>query len=159
MDPCPFCEIASGREDADLVVVRTAAAFVVPALKQRRLNRGHALVLPTAHVVRLADAEPPVLQELFALAGRVGLAQRRAFGATGTTLFQNEDAPDQIISHLHVHVVPRGAGDGFRMPDPAGETLDREERRRQALALRREVPGTVWRGKFPGSPAAGSPPG
>lgn len=136
MEPCPFCEIAAGRADEDLVAHRAPHAVVVPALKQRRANRGHMLVLPTTHVTRLADADPGLLAELFGLAARVGVAARGAFGATGTTLFQNDDAPDQVLHHVHVHVVPRHDGDGFRMPDPSGEVLEREERRAQAGRLR-----------------------
>lgn len=135
MDPCPFCRIAAGLEDADLVALRTDRVLVVPALRQRRRNRGHALVLPADHVARTADADPALLGEILRTAGRVGLAQRAAFGATGTTTFLNEDAPDQVLPHLHVHVVPRRAGDRFRMPDPEGEVQDREERRLQGLAL------------------------
>jgi hypothetical protein len=57
MDNCPFCDLAAGRTDTDLVIMRTSNVFVVPALKQRQLNRGHMLVVPAAHVTRLIDAE------------------------------------------------------------------------------------------------------
>lgn len=137
MDACPFCELAAGRAGEDLVALRTDRVLVVPALKQRRNNRGHMLVLPVTHTTRLADADAPLLHALYSAAGRVSLAVRAAFEATGTTLFQNEDAPDQVLSHLHIHVVPRRTGDGFRMPDPTGEKLDAAVRREQALALRR----------------------
>jgi diadenosine tetraphosphate (Ap4A) HIT family hydrolase len=72
------------------------------------------------------------------------MAMRDAFGATGVTLFQNEDAPDQDLSHLHVHVVPRRSGDDFRLPDPNIEVVSHQERRRQALELQRAL------GLFPG---------
>jgi histidine triad (HIT) family protein len=139
MDQCPFCLLAAGGANEDLVALRTPAAIVVPALKQRPLNRGHALILPTAHVTRLIDAEAPLLHDLYSVAARVSMAVRAAFDATGATLFQNDDAPDQVLTHLHVHVVPRRAGDGFRLPDPASAEVSREERRRQALALRRAL--------------------
>lgn len=139
MDNCPFCDLAAGRTDTDLVIMRTPSVFVVPALKQRQLNRGHMLVAPAAHVTRLIEAEASLLQELYSVAGRVGMAIRNAFGATGVTLFQNDDAPDQELSHLHVHVVPRRSGDDFRLPDPNIEVVHHEERHRQALELRRAL--------------------
>lgn len=144
MPPCPFCAIAAGAADAadaDLIALRTPAVFVVPALKQRPRNRGHLLVLPVAHVTRLADADAALRDELTAVIGRVSGAVRAAFGATGTFVFVNEDAPDQVLDHLHVHVVPRTAGDGFRVPDPASEVLGRDERVRQAEAVRRALGG------------------
>ena len=118
-----------------LVAFRTPNAFVLPALKQRVLNRGHMLVLPRAHVTRLIDVEPALLQELYALAGRVSMAVREAFGSTGATLFQNDDSPDQVLLHIHIHVVPRRPDDDFKLPDPTSQELTQEERRQQALAL------------------------
>lgn len=47
-----------------------------------------------------------------------GIAQA-AFGAMGTTVLNNNDAPDQVISHLHVHVIPRFEGDDLTIPNPA----------------------------------------
>ena len=88
--------------DADLIALRTPLALVVPAPKQRRLNRGHMLVLPRAHVTRLADAEASLLGELYSVAGRVSIVVREAFDATGATLFQNERSPDQVLFHLHI---------------------------------------------------------
>jgi histidine triad (HIT) family protein len=138
-DACPFCKLAAVGGNDDLVALRTRDLYVVPALKQRRLNRGHMLILPTMHVTRLIDVEPSLLQELLSVAGRVSMAVREAFGATGTTMFLNEAAPDQVLMHLHIHVVPRRTGDEFRMPDPSGQELSREERQGQALAMRRAL--------------------
>src|SRR5689334_9793353 len=97
MDACPFCEIASGAADADLVALRTPDVLVVPVTHQRPLNRGHVLVLPARHVTRLADAGPALLAEIYGVAGRVSMAVRTAFGATGATIFQNDGSPDQVL--------------------------------------------------------------
>jgi histidine triad (HIT) family protein len=139
MDPCPFCDIAAGAVDGDLVVLRTPGVLVVPASRQRARNRGHMLVLPALHVTRLIDVGAPLLQDIYSAAGRVAMAARTAFGATGATLFQNDGSPDQVLLHVHVHVVPRRAGDDFRMPDPDAAEVGREERRDQAAALRRAL--------------------
>jgi histidine triad (HIT) family protein len=136
MAACPFCDLATAI-DSDLIVYRTPRVFIVPALTRRPNNRGHMLVLPTVHVTRLSELELPLLQELYTVAGRVSMALRKSFGATGTTLFQHEDAPDQKLSHLHIHVVPRRAGDDFKMPDPDRDQWTREERVELAQALRR----------------------
>jgi histidine triad (HIT) family protein len=136
MDYCPFCELASGNVGLDLIAFQTPNVFVIPALKQRPLNRGHMLVLPTTHVVRMINLESSLVQELYAVAGRVSMAGRKVFGATGSTLFLNDEAPDQQLYHLHIHVVPRRSGDEFRIPDPMIEELSHEERRRQAILMR-----------------------
>ena len=136
MNDCPFCALASGGEN-DLLALRTGNVFVVPALKQRQLNLGHMLVLPTTHVPRMTDLEPPVVQELYTVAGRVSIAVRQAFSATGATLFQNDEAPEQEFLHVHIHIVPRRAGDNFKLPDPLIQELNLQERQDQALAIRR----------------------
>ena len=133
---CPFCSLADDLEN-DLVALGTSSVFVVPALKQRQLNRGHMLILPTAHVTRMIDVEPSLAQELYTVAGRVSMAVRNAFAATGATVFQNDNAPDQELFHVHIHVVPRKAGDNFKLPDPSSQEVTREERMQQAQALRR----------------------
>jgi histidine triad (HIT) family protein len=97
------------------------------------------LILPTVHVARLSEVEPRLMQELYTVAGRVSMAVREAFGATGATLFQNDDAPDQVLSHLHIHVVPRKPGDQFMLPDSKKVELSHNEREDQARALKRAL--------------------
>jgi histidine triad (HIT) family protein len=136
MSSCPFCALAPETAGDDLVAWRTERTFVLVPPQQRPRNRGHVLVLPRAHVTRLVDADPALRADLYGTVGQVSLAVRKAFGATGTTVFQNEDAPDQVLHHVHVHVVPRRAGDDFRLPDPVKDVLTLDERRAQARALR-----------------------
>lgn len=135
MNPCPFCDLVS-RKNEDLIVLRTPNVFVVPALKQRRNNRGHMLVPPVRHLTRMVDIESSLLSELYATAWRVGTAARKIFGATGLTLLQNDDAPDQVLFHAHIHVIPRSAGDDFKIPDTTKEELGRAELQRQVFVLR-----------------------
>lgn len=138
MPECPFCELVAGR-DGELVALRTENAIVVPVPFQRRNNQGHVLVLPHAHVTRLIDASPELLQELYVTAARVGSAAREAFGATGVTLLQNDEAPDQMLYHLHLHVIPRRRDDAFRIPEPDKEAIGLAERREQARLLRQAL--------------------
>ena len=137
-DECPFCKLRNASE-SDLVALRTANVLVIPALKQRRLNRGHMLVVPTAHITRIIDLDPALLAELYSVVARVSVAVRQVFGASGALMFHNENIPDQVLHHVHVHVVPRSAGDNFRLPDPLAEEVSRQEREQHALAVRRAL--------------------
>jgi len=73
MNDCPFCALAADEENA-LIALRTPSVIVVPALKQRQLNRGHMLVLPSTHVTRTIDVEPLLSAEIYKVAGRVSMA-------------------------------------------------------------------------------------
>lgn len=104
---CPFCEIGAGSADQDLMALRTERVFVVPTMKQRRSNPGQVIVCPVEHVTALHMVEASLLAEVFGVVARLTSAVPAAFGAMGTTVLNNNHAPDQALRHLHVHVIPR----------------------------------------------------
>jgi histidine triad (HIT) family protein len=139
VDECTFCPIAAGEIDIDLVALGTAQVFVIPALRQHPTNHGHALVLPRAHTRNLADVPPPVREEIFAIAAQLTAVMPSMYGAEGSIVFQNNTTPDDPLFHLHVHVVPRFAGDHFVMTRAAVAEVPRAERLRQANLIRQAV--------------------
>jgi histidine triad (HIT) family protein len=139
---CVFCDIAGGTRGADNrdVSFRNDGAVAFPNQRQRSENPGHHLVVPTTHVVDLYSLQPPLYSPLMDALVTTARAVRAAFGATGTTIFQhNEHDGGQDVFHLHLHVVPRYAGDGFyegpgRWPNGLVE-LDVETLNDQAAAV------------------------
>jgi histidine triad (HIT) family protein len=136
VDECTFCPIAAGEIDGDLVAMRTAQVFVIPALRQHPTNHGHALVLPVTHTRNLADASPSVRDEIFAVAAQLTSAMPGLYGAQGSIVFQNNTAPDDPLFHLHVHIVPRFPDDDFVMTRAAVAEVNRSERLQQAALIR-----------------------
>ncbi|KOV64091.1 hypothetical protein ADK64_17965 [Streptomyces sp. MMG1121] len=122
-----------------MVAYRSENVFVVPALKQRQSNPGHALVLPVSHVTDLHDVPAGLLHEIFEVTARVTSAVKDAYGSVGSTVTQNNRIPGQVLHHVHVHVVPRFEDDGFRMPDPDLCEAPRHVRRARAAALRKAL--------------------
>lgn len=115
----------------------------MPALKQRRHNPGHALVLPVSHVTDLHESPAGIPHELFEVTARVTSAVKDAYGAVGSTVLQNNHVPGQVLHHVHVHVVPRFENDAFRMPEPELGEAPRAVRRERAAALRKALrPGS-----------------
>jgi histidine triad (HIT) family protein len=133
---CPFCAMGSGGADADLVAFKTDRVFVSVARKQRPANRGHALVCPVTHATTLHTVEPSLLMEVMDMVAQVTRAAPMAFGAVGTTVLINNDAPDQVLSHLHVHVIPRFSGDNLVIPNPDKSAAPRALRAELAAELR-----------------------
>lgn len=107
---CVFCAIVRG-EAPSAIVHRDdhACAF----LDVKPLFKGHVLVVPTQHVVTLAELPPDELAPFFAVVQRLSRALPHALSAEGTFVAAN-NAVSQSVPHLHVHVVPRKKGDGLR---------------------------------------------
>jgi histidine triad (HIT) family protein len=125
-----------GELDTDLIAFRTDRVFVSMAQKQRPANPGQVLVCPVAHVTAIHTAETSLLTELFEVVTRVTRTAPAAFSAMGTTILNNNDAPDQVISHLHIHVIPRYPGDNLVIPNPDRTSAPRDLRAHLTTRLR-----------------------
>lgn len=116
--------------------VVTETQDVLVLLNPFPLTPGHALIVPRRHVRDLYELPDGLAGPLLSTAAQVARAAKRAFGADGVTLRQNnEAASDQHLFHFHLHVIPRFNGDRKRFnapPQPAG----RAEQEAAAARLR-----------------------
>ena len=111
---CVFCDIVAGRGEASVVYSdETVLAF----LDIRPLTTGHLLVIPRAHSPYLADLDPAAGGHMFGVAQRMAAALRRSgIPCQGVNLFLADgEAAFQEVFHVHLHVIPRNPGDGFRI--------------------------------------------
>jgi ATP adenylyltransferase len=132
---CLFCDLwAAAPGPESLVLTREARAFVV--LNRYPYTNGHLMVVPQAHLPSLEGLEPEVLGDLMRLTQRALGALRRAYGAESFNVGANIGAPAGagVAEHVHLHVVPRWAGDTNFMattadtrviPEDLGETYRR----------------------------------
>ncbi|NXK48589.1 FHIT triphosphatase, partial [Chauna torquata] len=76
------------------------------------------LVCPLRPVERFRDLRPEEVADLFCMAQRVGNVVEKHFCATSLTI-SIQDGPEagQTVKHVHVHVLPRRAGDFSRNDD------------------------------------------
>ena len=135
---CVFCDIVAGRGPASVV---HSDETVVALLDIRPLNTGHLMVIPRAHAASLADLDPAMGGHMFVVAQRMAAALRRSgLPCDGVNLFLADgEAAFQEVFHVHLHVVPRTPGDGFRIRAkwrmPGRDELDAAaERVRQGIA-------------------------
>ena len=78
---------------------------------------GHTLVLPKAPARNLLDVKPDDLAHVMLVAQKIAKTAMKVFGADGVTVQQfNESAGGQVVYHLHVHIVPRKAGEPMKPP-------------------------------------------
>lgn len=133
MDDCIFCNILSGTLPASLVHQDEACTAL---LDIQPINPGHTLVIPNSHVPYLADLDEKQGAHLFHTAQQVAAALRRAgLPCEGVNLLLADGAAaGQEVFHLHLHVVPRFAGDGFGFKFPSKDTVKPERRALDVVA-------------------------
>lgn len=70
-------------------------------------SRGHTLVCPKAHGETIWDMREEEIGGLFMTAAKVSKGVMRATKADGFRLLQNNgEAANQVVAHVHVHVIP-----------------------------------------------------
>ncbi len=87
-----------------------------------QVNDGHVIVATRRPCETLMDATDDEAAALMRAARRVALAVQAAFAPAGVTVLQaNRPAGWQTVPHLHLHVLPRHAGDGVELGWPRKE--------------------------------------
>ena len=114
-DPdCLFCKIVAGEIPATIIAEdeRTVAFMDInPA------TRGHALVIPRAHVRDVHEIDPEDLAAVAVAAQAVAGRAIERLGAAGVNLLNSSGAAAwQTVFHFHMHVIPRYDGDPLRLP-------------------------------------------
>jgi histidine triad (HIT) family protein len=133
---CIFCDIAAGIAPAS-VVHRDDCCMAFMDIQP--VTPGHLLVIPLAHSACLADLDRTTGSHLFAIAQRLASAIRQSgLKSDGINFFLADgDAAGQEVFHVHLHVFPRFAGDGFglRLGPEYGQAVARERLDREAAAI------------------------
>jgi len=113
-EPCVFCEIIAGRLESSQVYHDD---LVVAFLDIRPLTPGHLLVVPREHAPGLDDLDDGLGARVFTVAHQLARALRRSgLPCEGVNMFLADGAAaGQEVFHVHLHVIPRNPGDGFRL--------------------------------------------
>jgi ATP adenylyltransferase len=109
---CLFCTcLASPDGPANLILHRTPHAFVM--LNRYPYTNGHAMIVPVAHQPSIDLLDEAAQLDLMRLSSRVIRVLRRTYGAEAFNLGANigRAAGAGIEAHVHLHVLPRWAGD------------------------------------------------
>ena len=112
MSDCILCKIIDGTiPSAKIYEDDLVYAF----LDISPINFGHTLVIPKEHHQSAATIPEETAGRMFRIASRIGIQLKRLeeFDAYNLHLADGT-AAGQVVMHAHLHVVPRGAEDGFR---------------------------------------------
>ena len=113
---CVFCLAHAGDDEERLVVHRGERGFVL--LNKFPYASGHLMVAPRRHVGEFGELDDAEALELHRLAREGMAALAETFAPQGFNVGWNlgRIAGAGIVDHVHLHVVPRWAGDTNFMP-------------------------------------------
>jgi ATP adenylyltransferase len=109
---CIFCELP--REDNDrnnLILYRSLHTFVI--MNRYPYNNGHIMVVPYLHADSLDTLQEDSMLDFMRVTQRAVRAIRKAFMPEGFNIGINigKIAGAGMEEHMHLHMVPRWAGD------------------------------------------------
>ena len=119
---CIFCDKpAAGHDEENFIVYRGRHNFVI--LNACPYTNGHLMVAPYAHVATVPEASNDALEEMMLLTRDAERHLRDLYRPAGLNIGMNigEVAGAGVAGHLHMHVLPRWAGDANFM-STIGET-------------------------------------
>jgi diadenosine tetraphosphate (Ap4A) HIT family hydrolase len=108
---CPFCSLPDSR-----IVIGNERGVVIRDAYP--VSLGHTLIIPRRHVGSFFDLAGPEQAALLELLGRARTALDAEHRPDGFNIGINDGpAAGQTVAHLHIHLIPRYAGD---CTDPRG---------------------------------------
>lgn len=115
--PCVFCVKLSESQDEQNFILRRFKYNAI-ILNLYPYNAGHLMVIPLEHKKRLSEINLAARQEFIELTSQSIAILEEDLGADGINAGLNlgKSAGAGIPSHLHMHVIPRWAGDTNFMP-------------------------------------------
>ena len=140
MESCVFCQIIEGTASSSKVYEdEISLAF----MDIQPVNPGHILVVPKAHFNDLSELPAPIGSHLFQVAQRISLSiEKTHVKSEGIDLFlAHGEAAGQEIFHVHLHIIPRFAGDefGFRFGPNYANLPERSELDMVAAQIKQQL--------------------
>jgi histidine triad (HIT) family protein len=114
---CIFCQIAQKTKPAEIII---ESDLCMAFLDHEPFANGHTLIIPKKHISDLPEMPASIASDMMALAQHRAQALRdtpleEGSICAGTTLYMADGIGAQPhVPHLHLHVIPRQAGDALR---------------------------------------------
>jgi histidine triad (HIT) family protein len=97
--------VINGKQEAHIIFEDNSHIAI---MDKYPIQLGHSLVMPKAHHEKIVDMSNDEVGALFSRVPVVARAILAATGADGFNIGQNNGkSANQIIPHVHVHVIPR----------------------------------------------------
>lgn len=111
MKTCPFCTLEPTR-------IIASNSYALALLDGFPISPGHSLIIPKQHITSFFESTRDVQNALFDLLEEVKTELQNRYNPDGYNIGINDGAAaGQTVMHLHIHLIPRYAGD---QSDPRG---------------------------------------
>lgn len=102
---CIFCNIVDKKQDAHIIFEDETHIAI---MDKYPIQKGHSLVMPKLHHEKIIDMSNDEVGALFSRVPVIARGILVATGADGFNIGQNNGkSANQIIPHVHVHIIPR----------------------------------------------------
>ena len=102
---CLFCNIIRKKQDAYVIFEDDSHIAI---MDKYPIQKGHSLVMPKIHREKIVDMSDEDVGKLFSMVPTIARGIMAATGADGFNIGQNNGrSANQIIPHVHVHIIPR----------------------------------------------------
>ena len=120
---CIFCGVRSAKGRRPLILEKTGHAFSM--LNLYPYNNGHVMIAPYRHVKSLEFLTDAELSDLMKLLNKTKRALDKKLKPQGYNIGMNigRIGGAGFAGHIHIHIVPRWAGDTNFMPVTADTKL------------------------------------
>ena len=125
---CVFCDaVSANRDEETLIVQRGVKNYVI--LNRYPYTSGHVMIVPYAHTADFSRLDEATAGEMIHIAQRVQAALEEVYHPDGYNMGMNlgRNAGAGITDHLHLHLLPRWAGDTNFMTTVGETRLEPED--------------------------------
>jgi len=107
---CVFCEIINGNATSHILYQDNG---FIAILDKYPISIGHTLVIPKKHYERVNDISQSDFCALYARVHALNRVIASRLNASASHISINDGAAaNQLVPHLHVHIIPRNVNDG-----------------------------------------------
>ena len=102
---CIFCRII--RKDIPNAIIYENDKFLA-FMDKYPINHGHTLIVPKEHYGNILEMPAEIVGEMYSLIPKLAKAITSVIESDGFNINQNNGkSANQIVPHVHVHIVPR----------------------------------------------------
>lgn len=132
-DKCIFCKIV--QKIIPNAIIYENDKFLV-FMDKYPINHGHSLLVPKQHFTTILDMPMELVGEMYSLVPKLAKAIITVIGSDGFNINQNNGkSANQIVPHVHVHIVPRSSKEKIKGQWPSRQIAKIEELQRMASKI------------------------